>query len=97
MGSCGLGCESWRVKVGVLSVSWPDLLDRLVKLELWVDVGGCWSEGVDDHVTVNSTGFCVLGDIGVSVGVVVCVGWCGWIGVGLWITGVVLWVGSGNG
>ena len=68
-----------------------------MKLELWVDVGVCWSEGVEDHVTVNSTGFCVLGDEGVSVGVVLCVSWSGCIGVGLWISGVVPWFGTGNG
>ena len=62
-----------------------------------MDVGVCWSEGVEDHVTVNSTGFCVLGDEGVSVGVVLGVSWSGCIGVGLRMCGVVVWLGTGNG
>ena len=97
MGSCGFGCESWSVSVGVVSVVCPGWFERLVKLELWVDVGVCWSEGVEDHVTVNSTGFCVLGDGGVAIGVVLSVSWGGCIGVGLWISGVVVWFVGENG
>ena len=61
--------------------------DEARKLELCVDVGVCWSEGVDDQVTVNSTGFCVV--------VVVVVG--GWMGTGFWIVGVGVWGDCGKG
>ena len=90
MGSCRFGCDSWSVNVGVLSMCWPEWVEMLVKLELCVDVGVCWSDGVEDHVTVNSTGFCVVGDGGVSVVVVVVVVCGGCIRVGLCMVGVVL-------
>ena len=97
MGSRGLGCESWRVSVGVVFVLGTLCCAGLVKLELLVDVGVCWSDGVEDQVTVYSTGCCVWGDEGFSVGVVLGVGWGGCMGVGLRMGGVVGCFGIGAG